>query len=122
MIALRSEKGKGALQTIIVIIILFLLVYLMVKFFPTFHKSYKFTEEVKKEARAAKGRPGYEDVIKRNLIDKARELELNITRDNIKVELNASYVTIEVDYYIEVVTPVYTFKRHFTPKHENPIF
>jgi flagellar basal body-associated protein FliL len=122
MIALRSEKGKGALQTIIVIIILFVIVYMMVKFFPTFHKSYKFNEEVKKEARAARGRPGYEDVIKRNLIDKARELELNITRDNIKVELNEAFVSIEVDYYIEVETPVYTFKRHFTPKHENPLF
>jgi flagellar basal body-associated protein FliL len=122
MMTLRSEKGKGAIQTIIVIIVLFIVIYLMVKFFPTFSKSYKFTEEVKKQARAARGTPGYDEVIKKNLIDIARDLGLNITRDNIKVNLTASYVTIEVDYYIDVETPVYTFKRHFTTKQENPLF
>jgi flagellar basal body-associated protein FliL len=122
MMTLRSEKGKGALQTIIVLIVLFIVIYMMVKFFPTFSKSYKFTEEVKKQARAARGTPGYDEVIKKNLIDTARDLGLNITRDNIKVDLNASYVSIEVDYYIDVETPVYTFKRHFTTKQENPLF
>jgi flagellar basal body-associated protein FliL len=122
MMTLRSEKGKGALQTIIVLIVLFIVIYMMVKFFPTFQKSYKFSEEIKKQARAARGTPGYEEVIKRNLIDTARDLGLNITSDNIKIDLNGSYVSIEVDYYIEVETPVYTFKRHFTPKQENPLF
>lgn len=122
MMTLRSEKGKGALQTIIVIIVLFIVIYMMVKFFPTFHKSYKFNEVLKREARAARGTPGYEEIIKKHLTDTARDLGLNITSDNIKIDLNASYVSIEVDYYIEVETPVYTFKRHFTPKQENPLF
>jgi len=122
MISLRNEKGKGALQTIIIIIILFVAIYLMVKFFPSFHKSFNFREAVVREARAARSTPGYEEVIVKNLINEANELGLDITRGNIKVEIARGQARIEVDYYMEIKTPFYTFKRHFTPKAENPVF
>lgn len=122
MISLRNEQGKGALRTIIVIIILFLAIYLMVKFFPTFQKSFKFREAVVREARAARSTPGYEEVIIKNLIEEANRLGLDINRGNIKVEIARGEAKIEVDYYMEIQTPFYTFKRHFMPRAKNPIF
>jgi len=122
MIDLRNEKGKGVLQAIIILIIIFLVIYLLVKFFPSFHKSYEFKETMQKEARAARSTPGFEDVVIKNLLAKAAQLGLNIDKGNLKVQIERGIATIEADYYIEIKTFFYTFKRHFTPKVENPIF
>ena len=122
MISIINERGKGALQTIIVIIILFAAVYLMVKFFPTVQKSSKFDDYVKNVARAARDRPGYDETMIKNIEGKAAELGLNVTRKNITIALRPGYVNIRVNYTMEVETPFYTFKRHFNVEHENPIF
>ena len=122
MVKWQGEKGEGALKAIFVIIIIGLAFYFLFKFFPTFWKPYEFKSTIKHEAMTASNRPGYQKELHQRLLAKAQELGLNLDSSNITVDINNQRVKIVANYYMEVKTFLYTFRRHFVHEVENPLY
>ncbi len=122
MVKWKDEKGEGVLKSFIVLIIIGLAFYLLFKFFPTFWKPYEFKSTIQQEAMNATSRPGYEKELHQRLLAKAEELGLNLDPSQITVEISNQLVEIVADYYMEVKTPIYTFRRHFVHQVENPLY
>jgi hypothetical protein len=122
MIRLGKQLGKGGLGVVITMLIVVLLIYLLIKFFPSTHKSYTFKQAMRNEAQLARSTPGYDQQLRVRLIKKAGDLSLPITPDCLKIEIAHGYATITATYDVEIKTFFHTFHRHFEQKVENPIF
>jgi hypothetical protein len=62
------------------------------------------------------------EVIMKELLLKASELELPITTANLKIERTRSRMTINADYVVPVKTPFFTYDWHFTEEESAVLF
>ena len=53
------------------------------------------------------------------MVAKARDLELPVQNDNVKVVVTSSRVTIDLDYVAPIDLKVYTLNLHFRPSADN---
>ena len=59
------------------------------------------------------------DGIQNNIVAKARELDLPVSPEQVKVEVGGGKVAVAVDYTVPVDLVVYTLNLRFTPAAEN---
>jgi hypothetical protein len=57
--------------------------------------------------------------IRNTIVAKAKELDLPVSREQVKVDVGGGRVVVAVDYTVSVDLMVYTLELHFTPSAEN---
>lgn len=116
----RREKGEGQMGCVVGLIVLALGIFIAYKMIPVKVKAAELRQEVVDEAKSA-GTHG-DDKIRANILRKAREDELPVTEDNIKINRANNEITVDVEYTVPVEFPGYTYQWHIHHTATNPIF
>ena len=115
---LRSQRGAGKLKAIIVTAILFVAVLAAWKIVPPYSAKYQLADKIDEVARFAVLDHKTEDQVKDIVFKTMQDLDIPAKRDDIKVTVSPSKVTILVDYTIPVDILMYHVDLHFTPSSE----
>jgi len=116
----RRERGEGQLGCLVGLIVLAIGVFIAWKMIPVKVKAADLRQEVVDDAKSA-GMMN-DDKIRASILNKARENNLPVTEDNIKISREHSAISITVDYIVPVEFPGYTYQWHIHHEAQNPIF
>lgn len=117
----RRERGAISVKTIFSFAMLAFMSYMCFKFVPVYVAAYDFNNAMKTQAQYA-GSVKTSEVILTELLLKAGELELPITKDNVKIERTRSKITINADYIVPVKTAFFTYQWRFTEEESAVLF
>jgi hypothetical protein len=120
----RGERGELQVGCIIGAIVLLLAVVIAIKVVPAMMKVYEFQDEIVSIADRAsttrfRNKP---KKIVDAVINKAEELNLRVAPDDVEVTFTKKFVTIEVEFDIELEFPGYTRIWHKKIKEERPVW
>jgi hypothetical protein len=114
------------MSTIKLILVLGLLVagvYVGAELIPPYFSNYEFQDTLDTEARLGTYSTKADDVIRDAVFKRAQDLEIPVTKDDIKVQRTGNggggAVTIETDYTVHVDLPGYPLDLHFHPESKN---
>ena len=116
----RRERGEGQFGCVVGLIFLALAVFIAFKMIPVKVKAAEVRQVMTDEAKSAGTRN--DGQIKEAILAKAREDNLPITEDNIKVQRGNNEITVDLDYVIPIEFPGYTYQWHIHQVAQNPIF
>ena len=116
----RREKGEGQFGCVVGLILLVIAAVVAYKIIPVKVKAAEVRQEVVDEAKSAGTHN--DDRIRAGILAKAREDEMPITEDNIKISRGANQITVVVDYVVPIDFPGYTYQWHIHHEASNPIF
>ena len=116
----RDEAGEGQLGCIVGILVLVAFFFVAYKMIPIKVKAADLRQTVTDEAKAAGIRN--DKLIRENILDKAKELELPVDDNDVKIERFANTIRVDVKYTVVVDFPGYAYNWEFEDKVENPIF
>jgi len=117
----RGERGEGKLGTFFALTLLVVMIYLGFKVVPVMINSYAFKDFIEEEARFASVRRDDDEIITR-VYNKARELQLPISKEMIHTDRTNSRFDIAVSYAVPIVTPVYTYQYKRDEHVSSPLF
>jgi hypothetical protein len=117
----RGERGEGRLGTFFALTLLVVMIYLGFKVVPVMINSYTFKDFIEEEARFAAVRRDDEE-IRTRVYNKARELQLPISKEMIQMERTNTRFDIIVRYAVPIVTPVYTYQYKRDEHVSSPLF
>lgn len=109
-------KNLKALFGIAVFVSAFYMAFLLI---PIYYNNYSFQDELDNQARQAAYSQMTAEQVQEILVKKAKELEIPIPPENIKVSKTGSDIVIETQYTVNVHTPVKDFELTFTPSSKN---
>ena len=119
---LHDERGEGRLGTLFGIMVLATFIYLGVKLVPVMISVYEFRDSIDEQARFA-SLPRHDDqMIKRNILQKAHELALPVGSKDVQVSRTSGRIDIVVKYSVPIVTPVYTYNWSLDESLSAPLF
>jgi len=116
----RRERGEGQFGCLVGLIILALGVFIAWKMIPVKVKAAEVRAVVVDEAKSAGTHN--DKVIMGNILSKAREDDLPITEDKVKIRRGVNEITVSVEYTIPIEFPGYTYQWHIEQSATNPIF
>jgi len=116
----RREKGEGQFGCIVGLIVLALGVFIAWKMIPVKVKAAEVRQVVVDEAKSAGTHN--DKIIMGNILAKAREDNMPITEDNVKIRRGNNEITVEVNYVVPIEFPGYTYQWHINNTATNPIF
>ena len=98
-------------------------VYVGAEIIPPYFANYQFQDAIDTEARLATYSNKNEDSLRDSVFKQAQNLEIPVTRDDIKVQRTGTQGTgsvfIETDYTVHVDLPGYPLDLHFHPASKN---
>lgn len=118
---INKETGAVTVKTLVSFAVLLFICYLGYKFIPVYIAAYDFDNALKTQAQYSASMKT-NDVIMKELLLKAAELELPITKGNLKIERTTSRMTINADYVVPVKTPFFTYKWRFQEEESAVLF
>ena len=116
-----AERGAITVKTLFSFAALLFISYLCFKFIPVYIAAYDFDNALKTQAQYS-GSMKTNEVILKELLLKAQELELPITKENIKIQRSQSRLVITADYIVPVKTPFFTYPWRFTEEESAVLF
>jgi hypothetical protein len=119
LIRRRKERGEGKLKAIIYTAILLAAVFSAVKILPAYVNEYQLSDKIQETARFAVVNRYTEEQVRDEVYRTVQDLSIPAKREDIKVTVSRSLVTISLDYTIPVDLLVYQLTLHFTPSAEN---
>ncbi|HEY6843125.1 MAG TPA: hypothetical protein VI391_03085 [Thermoanaerobaculia bacterium] len=114
------ERGEGQFGCVVGLILLVIGGIIAYKVIPIKVKRAEVRQELVDETKSA-GMHG-DDRIRKAIIEKAREDNLNISEDDIKINRGNNEITVQVDYVVPIDFPGYTYQWHVHDEQTNPIF
>lgn len=114
-----AERGDGRLKAIIYTAILVAAVFSAVKILPAYVNEYQLSDKIQETARFAVVNRYTEEQIRDEVYRTIQDLSIPVKREDIKVTVSRSLVTISLDYTVPVDLLVYQVTLHFTPSAEN---
>ena len=117
----KLERGEGNLGCILWLAALGIAVLIAWKAVPVKMQStelYDFMDETAK-FRAERTPP---EELEKQIVDRAKQLDIPLDKKNVKVERKGDRIYIEVEYTIPVEFPGYTYQWHFRQTLDRPIF
>jgi len=84
-------------------------------FAPYYLRNLKLQSFVSEITRGAESQPKSDDVLRTQVVEKARQLELPITEDEVHVTHPPDGLRIDVRYFVKIDVPGYTVNLHFYP-------
>jgi hypothetical protein len=113
----------ATIKLILVLAMLGGLVYISAVVIPPYFSNYEFQDALDNEARMGTYSTKGDDVIRDAVFKKAQDLEIPVTKEQIKVQRMGSAgsggVMIETDYTVHVDLPGYPMDIHFHPQSKN---
>lgn len=116
----RREKGEGQLGCLVGLIILAIGVFIAYKVIPVKVRAADLRQEVVDDAKSA-GMMN-DDKIRAAILAKARENNLPVTDDDVKISRANTEINVQVDYVVPIEFPGYTYQWHIHHEATNPIF
>ncbi|HEY1465235.1 MAG TPA: DUF4845 domain-containing protein [Terriglobales bacterium] len=106
------------------LVIVGLVIYLGIEVVPAYYANYEFQDAISRAALDNTYRSATEDDIQAQLMKSAKEYDVPITAEDIKVVRTgyvggAGAVSIDVNYTVHVPLPVYSLDLHFNPSSTN---
>lgn len=114
-------NGSTTVKTLISFTLLLFVGYMAYKFVPVYIAAYDFDNAIKTQAQYS-GSMKSNEVIVKELLDKARELELPIEKDDIKIARSSSRLTITASYTVPVKTAFFTYTWQFREEESAVLF
>ena len=108
----NMERGDSKIPLILMILFLAAVVFVLVKVVPARVNAYEFKDFMDSYSRMESWSRS-EDQIKKDLLEKARFLNLPIAAENIKVQKPGSTIKIQVKFDVPVDLKVYTLVLHY---------
>ena len=113
----------GTIKAIFGVFTMVAVVVLCAMLIPPFFANYQFQDEIETDARLATYTSKTEDTIREEILKKATELEIPVTKDQIKVKRSGQQgtgtVAVEVNYSVHVNLPMYPLDLTFNPATKN---
>ena len=116
----RRQRGEGQLGCIVGLIILAIGIFIAWKMIPVKVRAADLRQEIMDDAKSA-GMMN-EERIRASILAKAREDQLPVSDDNVKITRGSNQITIVVDYVVPIEFPGYTYQWHIHNEQSNPIF
>lgn len=115
-----ADSGKVSGKMIFTIVVLLALVFSTAKILPVYVRAYELHDHLNEIViQAMAGQRPSADAVRNAVLAKAAELDLPVKRDDVKIEISLSKITISLDYTVPVDLSVYTLNLHFTPSADN---
>lgn len=109
----------GTAKMVLGIVAIVAAVYLCATLTPPYFSNYEFEDAIKSEAQMSTYSTKSEEDIRNTVFKKAQDLEIPITKDDIKVQRSGNQgsgsVNIQVAYTVHVNLPGYPLDLHFDP-------
>jgi|SRR5579864_1353430 len=119
----QAESVMGTLKLIVVLGLLGALVYVSAELIPPYFANYEFQDALNNEARIGTYSTKGDEVIRDAVFKRAQDLELPLTRDQIKIQRTGGpgigSVAIETSYSVHVDLPYYPMDLEFHPQSKN---
>ena len=113
----------GTIKLVLSLGLLVAMVYVGAELIPPYFANYEFQDTLDTEARLGTYSTKGDDVIRDAVFRKAQDLEIPVSKDQIRVQrsgnLGNGSVVIETDYSIHVDLPGYPMDLHFHPQSKN---
>ena len=113
----------GKIKLVLGIFVIVAAVYLCAELIPPFFSNYQFEDAIKTEALQSTYTTRTEDAIRETVFRKAQDLEIPLTKDDIKVQRNGTMgsgsLLIETQYTVHLNLPGYPLDLHFNPSSRN---
>ncbi len=113
----------GSFKLIFGIGLIVAVVVLCAELIPPFFSNYQFEDAIKNEATIATYSTKPEDAIRDTIFKKAQDLEIPVTKDDIKVKRTGAQgtgsISIEIHYTVHVDLPGYPLDLQFNPSTRN---
>ncbi len=93
--------------------------YILWQVVPPIFNNYQFEDVIEQEARIGSYSNKSEEDIQEIVFTKAKDLNIPVTREQIKVERSGNFVAISVAYKVHVNLSVYPFDLNFSPSSKN---
>lgn len=114
----RSDSGAGTGKALFALLVVAAVAFVAIKTIPVYVHNYELQDFIRDLAIRATVEHSNADAIRDAVLAQARELDLPVTRDDVKVT-PGNRVTIDINYKVPVDLKVYTLVLHFTPSAEN---
>lgn len=114
-----TDAGKGYLKAVWVFLVLFCAGYAGYKILPVYVNNFELEGYLRDQTPYWLSNRTPSDGVRNNILAKAQELDLPISKDQVQVEANAARVVVSIDYTVSIDLKVYTLTLHFTPHSEN---
>ena len=108
----NGERGDGKIGLIIMILLLAAVIFVLVKVVPPRISAYEFKDFIENYARTESWQRN-PDQIKKDLVEKAKLLDLNVSEKDITVNKGAATIQIHVVFDVPVDLKVYTHVMHY---------
>src|SRR5215469_7426122 len=109
----------GTIKLILILGLLAMGVWVSAELIPPYFSNYEFQDTLDTEARLGTYSTKGDDVIRDEVFRKAQDLELPVTKEQIKVQrtgnAGSGSVLIETEYTVHVDLPGYPLDLHFHP-------
>jgi hypothetical protein len=115
----RGQRGNGRLKAILWTAVFVFVAYAAFKIIPVYIAEYQLADKMQEQARFAVVNHYTEEQIRDTIYKTAKELDIPVAREQIKVLSSQQLVQISLDYTVPVDLIVYRVQLHFTPSSEN---
>ncbi len=114
-------NGTTTVKTLLSFTLLLFVGYMAYKFVPVYIAAYDFDNAIKTQAQYSGSMKSNEVIIK-ELLEKAKDLELPISKDDIKISRSSARLTITANYTVPVKTAFFTYSWRFTEEESAVLF
>jgi hypothetical protein len=115
----RSDSGAGRFKTFLILLFLVAVIYGSFKIIPVYVNSYELEDFIRQQNPFWLTQRAPADSVRNIILAKAKDLDLPVSADQVKVEAGGGRVTVNLDYTVPVDLKVYTLVLHFTPSADN---
>ena len=116
---IRAQRGAGRFKAIAFTAIVVFGIFAAFKLLPPYIAEYQLSDKMQEQARFAVVNHYPEEKIRDIIFKEAQDLDVPITKEEIKVFASPSVVRISLDYTVPIDLLVYKMELHFTPSSEN---
>lgn len=110
----ERQRGFG-FKGVLALLVFVSVVYLGYKVVPAYVNNYQFQDFLDTEAKFALVNHKSEEDLRDSVFKKARDIDLPIKREQIKINVDSRGIRISISYVIPVELPGYTWELAFTP-------
>lgn len=116
---LRGQWGEGKLKALVVTALIVFAIYAAFKLVPPYLAEYQLADKMQETARYAQVSNYSEQQIRDEIFKTAEDLDIPVTKDQIKVVAGRPVTRISIDYSVPVNLLFFQTTLHFTPSAEN---
>ncbi|MCP3978428.1 MAG: hypothetical protein GY716_03720 [bacterium] len=116
-----NQKGEGRIGLVVAIAVVGCAIFVGTQYIPVRIKAYEFRDVLRNEARMGAVRASNQTVTQR-ILEKAEELEIPLTRKNLKVRRTKAEMIVSATYEHPIDLKVTEYVYRFEAEERAPLF